>query len=221
MPLPRRPAAVIFDMDGLIFDTEALYRDAMMETMAAAGLDLPLEIYLGSVGLPADGTRAYFMRHYGGRCDPDAIWARASARFRDLVDTQLCLKAGVVELLDLLDRLALPRAIATSSKRESVAHHLAAHGLTHRFHAVVAAGDYAKGKPAPDPYLAAAARLDVAPALCLALEDSHNGVRAAHAAGMTTIMVPDLLDPTAEMESLCHRIARDLNEVADLLRAAG
>ncbi len=216
-----RPAAVIFDMDGLLFDTETLYRDAMTETMAAAGLDLPPEIYLGSIGLPADATRTYLIGHYGDRCDPDAIWASASARFRELVETQLCLKAGVIELLDLLDRLELPRAIATSSKRASADHHLAAHGLTERFHAIVAAGDYARGKPNPDPYLTAASKLGVAPPLCLALEDSYNGVRAAHAAGMTTIMVPDLLSPTEEMERLCHRIVRDLHEVGALLQVAG
>jgi beta-phosphoglucomutase-like phosphatase (HAD superfamily) len=81
----------------------------------------------------------------------------------------------------------------------------------------VARGDYARGKPNPDPYLEAARRLKIAPELCLALEDSHNGVRAAAAAGMMTIMVPDLLDPTEEMTTLCVRIARDLHEVCDLL----
>jgi beta-phosphoglucomutase-like phosphatase (HAD superfamily) len=86
---------------------------------------------------------------------------------------------------------------------------------------VVAQGDYARGKPHPDPYIEAARRLGVAPELCLALEDSHNGVRAASSAGMMTIMVPDLLDPTEEMRTLCVRIAQDLHEVRDLLIAPG
>ena len=83
----------------------------------------------------------------------------------------------------------------------------------------MASGDYARAKPAPDPFLTAAERLGVAPQDCLALEDSHNGVRAAHAAGMMTIMVPDLLDATEEMQTLCVRIARDLHEVRELLEA--
>ena len=76
------------------------------------------------------------------------------------------------------------------------------------------------GKPNPDPFLTAAARLGIAPEFCLALEDSHNGVRAASTAGMMTIMVPDLLDPTQEMHDLCVRIARDLHEVEALIRAS-
>jgi beta-phosphoglucomutase-like phosphatase (HAD superfamily) len=92
---------------------------------------------------------------------------------------------------------------------------LTAHALTERFHTVVAQGDYAASKPAPDPYLTAAARLGVAPALCLALEDSHNGVRSAASAGMMTVMVPDLLPATAEIAALCTFVAEDLHRVRD------
>ena len=113
------------------------------------------------------------------------------------------------------------RAIATSSRRTEVEHHIGHHGLLDRFQAIVASGDYARPKPNPDPYLLAAERLGVDPADCLALEDSHNGVRAAAAAGMMTIMVPDLLDPTEEMQTLCVRIARDLHEVRELLEVQG
>ncbi|MEO8114567.1 MAG: HAD family hydrolase, partial [Phenylobacterium sp.] len=98
-------------------------------------------------------------------------------------------------------------------------HHIGAHGLLERFDAILASGDYPRAKPHPDPFLKAAEALGVAPEDCLALEDSHNGVRAAAAAGMMTIMVPDLLHPTAEMHELCVRIARDLHEVRELLVA--
>jgi len=92
--------------------------------------------------------------------------------------------------------------------------HLATTGITDRFHAIVANGDYANGKPHPEPCLTAAARLGMAPADCLALEDSHTGVRsAAAAAGMMTVMVPDLLPPTDEMRDLRIHIANDLHEV--------
>jgi HAD superfamily hydrolase (TIGR01509 family) len=120
----------------------------------------------------------------------------------------------------LLDRLRLPRAIATSSSRTTVERHLSAHALVDRFDAIVGHGDYATGKPAPDPFLRAAERLGADPARCLALEDSHNGVRSAAAAGMMTIMVPDLLEPTEEMRTLCLLVARDLHEVAELIVAA-
>ena len=108
-----------------------------------------------------------------------------------IAETRLALKPGAVELLDTLDALRMPRAIATSSSHRTVQRHLATHDLTGRFDAIVGHGDYPAGKPAPDPFLKAAERLAVEPPLCLALEDSHNGVRSAAAAGMMTVMVPD------------------------------
>lgn len=221
MTLPRRPHAVVFDMDGLIFDTETLYREAATAATAALGHDLPEALYLATIGLNGPATRELLLGHFGGGFDFETLWITATENFRRLADTQLCLKAGVVELLDALDAAALPRAIATSSRHESVEHHLAQHGLAHRFPVVVAHGDYARGKPHPDPFLAAAGRLGVAPELCLALEDSHNGVRAAAAAGMMTVMVPDLLAATEEMQNLCIRIAANLHEVRAMLQPPG
>jgi beta-phosphoglucomutase-like phosphatase (HAD superfamily) len=95
--------------------------------------------------------------------------------------------------------------------------HLASLGLVGRFDQIVASGDYAAGKPAPDPFLRAAGRLGVAPELCLALEDSHNGVRSACAAGMMTVMVPDLLEATGEISRLCVVVARDLHDVERMI----
>ena len=126
-------------------------------------------------------------------------------------------RPGWSNSLDRLDELRLPRAIATSSSHDAVYRQLTPHDLLHRFGAIVANGDYKRGKPFPDPFLVAAERLGVAPRDCLALEDSHNGVRAAHAAGMMTIMVPDLLEATDEMRDLCVTIAETLHEVREML----
>lgn len=219
MNLPRKARAVIFDMDGLIFDTEPLYRDAIMAAAGAGGHDMPLAFCLSTIGLSGEAIRALYNERFGEGFDFDGFWITASKRFYEMAASQLRLKAGVVELLDLLDDLRLPRAIATSSHHEDVRHHLDAHSLLDQFQAVVAHGDYARGKPNPDPYLKAAGRLGIEPARCLALEDSYNGVRAASNAGMMTIMVPDLLAATAEMEKLCVCIARDLHQVCDLIKA--
>lgn len=219
MSLPRPVEAVVFDMDGLIVDTETLFRDVMMEVSRRRGLHLPLEVFLRMVGLQRDGSRAVALEHFGSDFDFDAwndeAWALARAR----VEVGVALKAGVIELLDDLDRMGLPRAVATSSGHPTVARQLGPHGLLDRFQAILAAGDYERGKPYPDPFLAAADRLGVHPSGCLALEDSHNGVRAAHAAGMMTIMVPDLLEATEEMQRLCVAVTATLHGVRDLLAA--
>jgi HAD superfamily hydrolase (TIGR01509 family) len=219
MALPRIVKAVVFDMDGLLFDTESVYRDAMMATARDWGFEMPNELFLKLVGSPWAGNKPVLLDHYGAGFDTEAFRAEATRRFHLVADAEIALKAGVGELLDFLDLAGLPRAVATSSMPHTVQHHLGQHDLIARFHALVAQGDYARGKPAPDPFLTAADRLGVDPVDCLALEDSHNGVRAAAAAGMMTIMVPDLLDPTEEMQTLCVRIARDLHEVRELLEA--
>src|SRR4051812_30949566 len=175
--LPRKVRAVVFDMDGLIFNTEDLYRDAIMAVAAEDGHDVPVDFYLSTIGLPGDATRAAFQDHLGVAFDFDAFWSKASRQFRAMTTLHLRLKAGVVELLEFLDEAGLPRAIATSSRHEDVQHNLGLHDLGHRFKTVIASGDYSRGKPHPDPFLMAAERLGARPHDCVALEDSYHGVR--------------------------------------------
>jgi HAD superfamily hydrolase (TIGR01509 family) len=217
MDLPRRPAAVIFDLDGLLFDTESLYQDAIMAAAGELGHDMTPAIFHTMIGRPLAQTRAFLLEQYGSSFPVDELFATWHRHFAVIVETRLAVKPGVLELLDALDSLGLPRGIATSSSHKTVQHHLGAHDLAERFHKIVASGDYAAGKPAPDPYLLAAKQLGVDPHLCLALEDSYNGVRSAAAAGMMTIMVPDLLEATDEIKSLCTFVVRDLHAVRSLV----
>lgn len=215
--LPRMPQAVVFDMDGLLFDTEALYRDAMLATAKVLGQTMPLSLYLATIGLPGEATRQSLSKHFGTDFDLDRFWEQAAATFHILATTELRLKPGVVELIGSLEDLDIPFAIATSSRHHDVERNLGLHGLLDRFPVVVAHGDYQLGKPHPEPFLTAARRLDIAPELCLALEDSHNGVRSASSAGMMTIMVPDLLAATEEIRALCVSVASHLGEVRHAL----
>jgi HAD superfamily hydrolase (TIGR01509 family) len=217
MSLPRRPEAVIFDMDGLLFDTERLYQEAIMAAADEVGQPMTPDIFHAMIGRPWLRSREVLVGHYGPSFAVDEFRAAWKRHFDIIVESRLALKPGVKELLDALDRLALPRAIATSSAHHTVRHHLAAHDLTGRFHHVVAHGDYENGKPAPDPYLKAAGKLGIDPVLCLALDDSHNGIRSAAAAGMMTVMVPDLLPATDEISGLCTLIAPDLHTVIGLV----
>jgi HAD superfamily hydrolase (TIGR01509 family) len=215
--LPYMPAAIVFDMDGLLFDTEALYQEAILVAAAEGGHDVTSGIFSRTVGLPWPQTRSLLLGHFGNAFPADEFVAAWVRHFDVLASTRLSLKPGAIELLDTLEDLRLPRAIATSSAHQTVQRHLTAHDLVGRFHEIVGHGDYECGKPARDPFLKAAERLRVEPGLCLALEDSFSGVRSASSAGMMTVMVPDLLEPTDEIRELCSFVARDLHEVRGLI----
>jgi len=217
MQLPRAPAAIIFDMDGLLFDTETLYQEAILLAAAEGGHEIAVDVFNRTVGLPWAESRALLLSHFGEAFRVDEFQATWVRHFWVIAETRLALKPGALELLDTLDQFRLPRAIATSSSRRTVERHLTAHNLMGRFEEIVAHGDYDRGKPAPDPFLKAAERLGVEPRLCLALEDSHNGIRSASSAGMMTVMVPDLLEPTDEIRALCIFVARDLHDVRRLI----
>jgi HAD superfamily hydrolase (TIGR01509 family) len=219
MSLPREVKAVVFDMDGLLVDTEIVVYRAMQSASASIGGQLPMGTFKRMVGLPEAASAAIVVEHFGEGFDLADWSAKVSAHFRETLAGGIALKNGVGEILDHLDAVGLPRAIATSSSLESVRHSLGPHGMLERFDHLITRDVQTRHKPHPEPYLKAAEALGVAPADCLALEDSHNGVRSASSAGMMTIMVPDMLDPTEEMRTLCVRIARDLHEVRELLEA--
>ena len=217
MSLPRTPRAVIFDMDGLLIDSESIYRDAMLDTAAEAKFELPFSVIAKMVGVPWINAVRALTDHYGPDFDAMGFREESTRRFHLTAQAGICLKAGVVELLDHLDTLGLPPAICTGSGHQAVQTHMGGHGLLERFDAVIAHGDYTHGKPEPEPFLVTAERLKVDPADCLVLEDSHNGVRAASAAGMMTVMVPDLLEANDEIAGLCVRVADSLHDVRALL----
>ena len=220
MKLPRTPAAVVFDMDGLLFDTEVLSQEAIQLAAAEGGHEVAIDVFNRTVGLSWTQSRALLLSHFGEAFPVDQFQETWVRHFWMIAETRLALKLGALELLDTLDQFRLPRAIATSSSRRTVERHLTAHNLMGRFAEIVGHGDYERGKPAPDPFLRAAERLGVEPHLCLALEDSHNGVRSASSASMMTIMVPDLLEPTDEIRGLCTFVARDLHGVRRAVLAA-
>ncbi|MGH6992066.1 MAG: HAD family hydrolase [Caulobacteraceae bacterium] len=210
-------AAIVFDMDGLLIDSERVVRDAMIAIAAERGRELPDAVFLSIVGMTWEASRAIALSHFGPEFDLSAYDEEVEERVVRELEAGVILKSGVVEILDHLDALGMPRAVATSSAHAHVERWLGKAGILGRFDAIVARGDYRRGKPAADPYLAAAERLGVEASRCLALEDSHNGVIAAHAAGMATVMVPDLLPATEEIASLCRAVAASLHEVIDLL----
>ncbi len=208
--------AVIFDMDGLLLDSERMFRTVWQLAAADLGVEMNDAVFLSLIGLNRRSAEARLKDHYGPDWDHEALNVRIDYHWQAIGGHDaIPLKPGVGELLDHLEAHAFPRAVATSTARQNAIYKLTKVGLLDRFHGLVGGDEVAAGKPAPDPYLKAAKLLDVDPARCLALEDSPNGLRAARAAGMTVIMVPDLIAPTDSLRDVAHHVMDDLHIVRD------
>lgn len=217
MPAPRplrRPVAVIFDMDGLMLDTEPLAARAWGDAAAALGVEFDMTLAPAMVGRNFADCATMVRARYGAGYPVDALLGRWHATYDGIVEREgLTMKPGVGELLDWLDTMAIPRAVATSTRRERARAKLVRTALLPRFHEIVGGDEVARGKPAPDIYIEAAHRLGVNAGDCLVLEDSEPGVRAALAARMTPIMVPDMRPPPADLLAIDLLILPTLREV--------
>lgn len=214
MSLPRRPLGVVFDLDGTLIDSEALVREAHFAACAAMGYEMSDAQFLALVGLHREANDIQLRRYYGDDFPLERFIETTRAHVGERVAP---LKPGALALMDALEALGAPFALATSSRRPWVERHFAAHKLDSRFRAVITRQDVVNGKPDPEPYIKASAALGLAPEDVLALEDSHAGVRSAHGAGCMTVMIPDLLAPDDEMRTKAL-VAASLADVLALLR---
>jgi HAD superfamily hydrolase (TIGR01509 family) len=206
----------VFDLDGTLIDSEPLVKDAHFAAIAQMGLSMSDAQFLSLVGMHREANDIQLRSFYGDDFPLQDFIAATRAHVGERVAP---LKPGAVELMARLDELALPFGLATSSRRPWVERHFAAHGLTERFAAVVTRQDCVEGKPHPEPYLNAARLLGRAPGDVLALEDSYAGVTSAHAAGLMTVMAPDLLAPNDEMRAKAIAIVDSLHDILPLLDA--
>lgn len=220
MPLRNPPAAVLFDMDGLLLDSERVALAIMAQCAGELGLSWEPRVGLRMIGRNVIDANRVLREHYGDDARLDALPAAFRAHYdRHIDERAIPLKPGVAQLLDLLDAHDIPCAVATSTQRERATRKLDRSGILRRFDALVGGDDVERGKPAPDIYLAAARALAVEPARCLVLEDSNTGARAGLAAGMAVVMVPDLLEPDAAVVALGAHCRASLLEVADQLHS--
>ncbi|GMV01235.1 MAG: hydrolase [Burkholderiales bacterium] len=210
--------AVVFDLDGLMVDTERIALECWLESASVMGWEISRETCLALVGLGQRESRQALLDRMGGKFPLAEVSARGRERYlQRLRGEGVGLKPGLVELLDWLAGRAVPTAVATSTQHALAMEKLALAGLAERFAIVVGGDQVPQGKPAPDVYREAVTRIALEPAQCIALEDSEIGLRAAHAAGLACIVVPDLLPPSPEFEPLAHAIVPTLRDAQRLV----
>ena len=205
--------AAVFDMDGLMFDTERVVYELWQRMMDAAGYDYSLDDFKQTVGRRKAEVQNFYFGKYGAAFPYWDFANTCRARYVAYVQEKgVPVKPGLYEVLSYLKGNCCKIALATSTSRGSALLNLDSAEVTAYFDALVCGDDVKNGKPHPEVFLTAAARLGVPPEACVAFEDSINGIKSAHAAGMTTVMVPDYLQPTEEILPMIDCLCGSLEE---------
>ena len=213
----------IFDMDGLLIESERLIAEHWMKLAERDGLDKDKvwAACLGSLGVTPEKVREVAHYYLGADFPYDAYQTEVEENIRKELDGgPMPVKKGAFEMLEYLNRIGLPAVVASSNPKSVVTELLGGNGLLPYFTEVFGGDAVTRSKPNPDLFLYAASSMGVAPANCVVFEDSSNGIRAAHAAGMMSVMVPDLLQPTEEISALYTAKADDLGAAARMLQEA-
>ena len=214
---PFLPAAVIFDMDGLMFDTENLTIPLWEIAGKPFGYNLTREIILRMVGISGEKAQAVLLDEFG----PDFPYEAIRDEFRTLVSKEIEKKGvpkkpGLMYLLDRLRAANIPLGVATSTKSFRAVDLLGKAGILDRFKALTCGEDITNGKPAPDIFLLAAKKLGQPPCNCVGFEDSTAGLIGLHAAGIRSVYIKDVLDPPVEVLATVWHRCNDLSEAAAL-----
>lgn len=205
--------AVIFDMDGLMVDTEKLYSVALQNVAQKRGKNFTPELKRTMIGKAGMISMQIFKEHLGLSDDVLQLLNEREIAYGELLDkAELMPMHGLFNLLDLLDNLGLPAALASSSQRQWINVVIDKLGLDNRFKAIVSINDVENGKPCPDIYLLAAKRLSMPPQHCLALEDTPTGIEAARRAGTICVAVPNQYTIGLDF-SMADMIIESLDEV--------
>ena len=215
---PMRKGA-IFDVDGTMFDTERLYRDAWMALPPEYGYTADPE-YPAAVRGCSGGRAEEIAEAYYPGIDVESFFSACRRRVYASLEREVPLKPGVREILEFFKANGCFLAIASAGRLSKISHCLSLTGLEKYFRVIVSGADVKESKPAPDCFLLAAGRLGLSPKECYVLEDSRNGVLGAAAAGCATIMVPDEgEEPVEEVRRLCIGVYPDLFAVKKALAA--
>ena len=211
---------ILFDMDGILFDTECLCMRVSQQLFTDMGRCMTDEMYRQLIGRTIRFADRRIKEFFGEDFDLDYYNSQLFARLNHHFEQHgIPEKDGVGPLLQYLSAQGLKTAVASSNSIDIVRQYLDTSGLAPYFDAVIGGDMVKEGKPAPDVYLAAAQALGLPPNCCLAVEDSHNGILSASAAGCITVMIPDLLPPTEELRPLCAAVLEQLSDIPVFLAA--
>ena len=208
--------AVIFDMDGVIFDSERVICELWDEVAKENNIPDIEELMIRCIGINEKATDELFTKKYGEEFPYLEFKKIISQRYHEKYDGgRLPMKPGVKELLSFLKENKIKTALASSTKVETVKNQLRDAGVLQFFDVVVGGDMVTRSKPDPEIFLHAADMLGIDPKDAFIIEDSFNGIRAAHAAGAKPVMVPDLIQPDDEIKALYYKNCKDLLEVRD------
>jgi HAD superfamily hydrolase (TIGR01509 family) len=210
--------AVIFDMDGLMLDTERLAMSSTRIAGKAIRINFTDEILIEMNGLNESDSNVFLEKKLGRSIDQKKF---SEAFYEDynkaIAENGLLIKKGLIELINCLKENNIKLAVATSTKNDLALKKLKLAGIIDQFEVVIGGDQVVQGKPAPDPYLKAASELGVDVSNCLALEDSDNGAMSAFSAGIRVIVVPDLKQPSSVIKEIALAICNSLLEVKEMI----
>ena len=212
--------AIVFDMDGVIFDTETIALRSWQEAADAHNIGDITETAMKCVGRSTVDTLRIFEEAYGDRISIEQMHIECIERFKEIVRTEgMPVKVGARELLEHLKASDIKVALASSTSYQTVVDELKDADLFKYFRVIVGGDMIEHSKPEPEIYLLACEKLGADPTKCIAVEDSRNGIISASRAGMMPLLVPDILKPDEEMLKLAHAKFDDLLQVKDYLEA--
>lgn len=208
----------VFDMDGLMFDSEKLTFECWYKVMLKYGYKPSMEIYKKSIGLKRADSIIYYKSVFGQDFDYIRYRKEVTDLFNEYIRKNgMPIKQGLFEILDYLKSKNYRLAVATSTSEESAKPMLKKANVYDYFDFVIYGDNVSNGKPHPEIFEKAVNGINLKPCECYAFEDSINGIKSAHSAGLYTIMVPDLVEPTKEIIPLTKKIFNNLNEVINFI----
>lgn len=209
---------VVFDMDDLMFDTELLTFKIWNEILTEKGFDYSFEIYKQTIGIRTVEVKKIYSDLYGNFFEYDKIYREAIDRFWKYTEKKgVPIKKGLFDLLDFLKNSKIKIALATSTTTKSAEEILRRAKVLEYFDILVCGDMVTKGKPHPEIFLKAANKLGLKTDECIGLEDSINGIKSLYNANMKAVMIPDLIEPTDEINPMIYKVCKNLEEVVGLI----